>query len=808
MTAILLFAIGLLFSTMAFIKGEGLWSSARLFMFGLMSRPFYIFGFMLLYLAVQLAMDKFGKKPGIRVSIMVTLYLLILGAAQIYSNSQPYGNLLTRLGLLYTNGQALRGGGLLSSVIAFPLSSIGAPGDKIVVIILIFIMFMIASGTTLGDLLRFSKKPVTDVGEAYSEKLQRNEELQREAKAPKRVVNIDIPLDDDTGKKKKSRKTAEAEPEPVKVTAKEKLLEAARSEENTETEVAPAPEIPPAQPEETNIAEEDGPSQESLAYISSLIRSKTAPKAEDTPAQANLTPTDGSLYPAHETEETIEGQLSFEPTDGAHRNPPVYTLPGVDLLRQPPKASGAPGPEELTSNAQRLVDTLQSFGVQTKIVDISCGPAVTRYELQPAAGVKISRITGLSDDISLGLATSGVRIEAPIPGKSAVGIEVPNSKVSPVNIREVVDSPEFRDHQSKISFALGKDISGTITIADIAKMPHLLIAGSTGSGKSVCINSIIISLLYNAKPSEVKLLMIDPKVVELGIYNGLPHLLVPVVTDPKKAAGSLGWAVTEMLKRYQIFAQHGVRDLGGYNRFCKDKPELEPLPQIVIIIDELSDLMMAAPNEVEDYICRLAQMARAAGMHLVIATQRPSVDVITGIIKANVPSRISFAVSSQIDSRTILDMGGAEKLLGQGDMLYYPVGAPKPLRVQGCFVTEDEITRVVSYIKSNDVPEYSQEIIEEIERQTPAEKGSRSSSSDNDSGDRDPMLADAIEVVVEAGQASTSLLQRRLKLGYARAARIMDEMELAGVIGPFEGSKPRQVLISRDRWLEMKNTMS
>ena len=484
-----------------------------------------------------------------------------------------------------------------------------------------------------------------------------------------------------------------------------------------------------------------------------------------------------------------------------------YTPPPVELLNDMPQTTDPNLQEELRINAEKLVDTLRSFGVQTRIVDIARGPAVTRYELQPSAGVKISKITGLADDIALNLAASGVRIEAPIPNKPAVGIEVPNKVVSTVSIREVIDSDEFRSAKSKRSVALGRDIAGKITIADLAKMPHTLIAGATGSGKSVCINSLIVSILYKATPDEVKLLMVDPKMVELGIYNGIPHLLVPVVTDPKKAAGALAWAVNEMLNRYQMFKDYGVRDLAGFNRMAPDRG-LKTMPQIVIIIDELADLMMAAPGEVEDSIFRLAQMARAAGMYLVIATQRPSVDVITGVIKANIPSRIAFAVSSQIDSRTILDASGAEKLLGRGDMLFSPVGATKPIRVQGCFVTDAEVERIITFIKeSQKKMTYDEKIMEEIERQAVTEKDKKKGG-DKDSGggfmDEDEMLPSAIECVIDVGQASTSLLQRKLKLGYARAARIMDMMEEKGIIGPYEGSKPRQVLISKERWIEMK----
>ncbi|MDR3644846.1 MAG: DNA translocase FtsK, partial [Clostridia bacterium] len=505
---------------------------------------------------------------------------------------------------------------------------------------------------------------------------------------------------------------------------------------------------------------------------------------------------------------TKSGKAQPEPAKGTDtvlseirmgRQQTLYNYPPLSLLRQQPAVSSEDITEELKANAGRLVDTLRSFGVETRITNISRGPAVTRYELQPSAGVKISRITALADDIALNLAAAGVRIEAPIPNKAAVGIEVPNKIVSIVNIREIIDSREFRDAPGKVTVALGRDITGNATVADIAKMPHVLIAGATGSGKSVCINSIIISLLYRAAPEEVRFLMVDPKVVELGVYNGIPHLLVPVVTDPRKAAGALNWAVSEMLGRYKTFADNNVRDIRGFNALAQHSGELSPMPQIVIIIDELADLMMAAPGEVEDAICRLAQMARAAGMHLVIATQRPSVDVITGVIKANIPTRIAFAVSSQVDSRTILDSGGAEKLLGRGDMLFLPVGSSKPLRLQGCFVTDAEVENVIEFVKSSADSAYSNEIMDEIEKQSVQQKGA----SDDDSDD-DALLPAAIECVVEAGLASTSLLQRRLKLGYARAARIVDEMESRGIVGPFEGSKPRQVLISKQQYMEMQ----
>ena len=455
--------------------------------------------------------------------------------------------------------------------------------------------------------------------------------------------------------------------------------------------------------------------------------------------------------------------------------------------------------DELKNNAQILVNTLKSFGVQTRITDISRGPSMTRYEIQPASGVKISKIIGLAGEIAFSLASSNVNI-APIPNKAVIGVDVPNKVVSTVNIREVIDIPEFRRPASSLPVAFGKDITGNAVIADIAQMPHMLIAGSTGSGKSVCINSIIISLLYRSSPEDVKLLMVDPKVVEFGVYNGIPHLLAPVVTDPKKAAGALNWAVVEMMRRYKEFADHSVRDLSGYNRLASENEELKPMPKIVIIIDELADLMMAATNEVEDSICRLAQMGRVAGIHLVIATQQLIKNVMTDTIKASIPSRIAFAVPTQADSRTILGVDGAEKLLGRGDMLFYPVASGGPIRVQGCFVSHDEEERVATFIKGNNSAVFNQLIVEEINRHGVAEKPGKIDGFD----DEDEMIPQAIECVVEAGMASTSQIQRRLKLGYARAARIIDQLEERGIVGPFEGSKPRQVLISMERWVEMK----
>ncbi len=550
-------------------------------------------------------------------------------------------------------------------------------------------------------------------------------------------------------------------------------------------------EIPPAKPE---IIEVPRPGMET--------RKPEAPR----PAPAE------QPKPVQSAQLQTGAPAQKQAADGSMQNitlSDVYTLPPVNLLNPvQKKVTQADIDNEIERNSKKLVEALQSFGVQTKLVGVSRGPSVTRYELQPAPGVKISRITGLVDDIALNLASAGVRIEAPIPNKSAVGIEVPNKVRDTVFFRELIDTPEFRGSFSKkLETVLGKDISGTMVTCNIAKMPHLLIAGTTGSGKSVCVNSIIMSILMKSTPDDVRLIMVDPKKVEFMMYNGIPHLLIPVVTDPKKAAGALAWAVNEMLNRYKMFSENNVRDFTGFNELAADPDSgLTKMSHIVIFIDELADLMMASPKDVEDSIVRLAQMARAAGMHLVIATQRPTVNVVTGLIKANIPSRIALMVASQMDSRVILDAGGAEKLLGNGDMLYMPVGLPKPVRVQGCFVSDKEVEHVVEFIKQTFKAEYDENIIEEIERQTEIVNSAQESKggSDGDIDTSDERLEEAIDFVVEAGTCSTSSLQRRLKLGYGRAARLVDIMEEMGVVGPLEGSKPRQVLMSKQEWAERK----
>lgn len=506
------------------------------------------------------------------------------------------------------------------------------------------------------------------------------------------------------------------------------------------------------------------------------------------------------LQKEEKEDKSVKEVLTIDHT--AHVEDENYEFPPIDLLSQP-KEGQAFDRKAIHAVAVRLQKTLASFGVDARVTNITKGPTVTRYELTPSTGVKVSKIVSLTDDIALNLAAKSIRMEAPIPGKAAVGIEIPNAQPESVLLREVIDSDTFKKHKSKICFALGKDAAGEVCVGDISKMPHMLIAGTTGSGKSVCINSIIVSILYKAKPSEVKMILVDPKMVELSGYNGIPHLLIPVVTDCKKAAGALNWAVQEMENRYRLFAENGVRDLKAYNELIEKQEGGIKLPQMVIIIDELADLMMVAPNDVETAICRIAQKARACGMHLIVATQRPSVDVITGLIKANVPSRIAFTVSNQVDSRTILDMGGAEKLLGKGDMLYYPVGENKPLRIQGTFISDSEIESIVENIKANSNATYSEDIIKSIETvNNPDNKGQAQESDTQD--DADVLLDEAIDLVMDTGTASASMLQRRFKIGYSRAGRIVDQMEARGLISGYDGSKARKVLISKEEWQELK----
>lgn len=790
LNAVIWFTVAVFLICVVFIKGENLWTHIHNFMFGVFGVMAYFYPFLLGFVAVLVAMDKASGTMGAKVAETGILAVLIGSCVDAFAVYEKGIKFSEHVGLAYSGG--VKGGGFLGALISHPLcSAFGKTPAIITIFLLIFVFLMIITGTTLITLFRTVSRPVKSISEqaenAYKARAEREEnEEKEETKTGKLKVvkgfNVDIPVDDIPEKRKrdetldeKQRKVlntyydsedTNAADEPQGVKEKRKLKNALKSagEEATNEKVEepakenpPEPEVPMPTPEE--IAEE-----------------------------------------TREMSETISGNMKITEDEG-------YNFPPVTLLNEPKGENAAIAAAELDSTAERLVETLRSFGVETRIVDISRGPTVTRYELQPCAGVKISKITNLADDIALNLATAGVRIEAPIPNKAAVGIEVPNKAGAVVGVREIIESPAFTSSKSKLTVAMGRDIAGNAVVTDIAKMPHGLIAGATGSGKSVCINSIVVSILYKATPDEVKLLMIDPKVVELGVYNGIPHLLVPVVTEPRKAAGALGWAVSEMEKRYQMFADRGARNIEGYNHIVEglvDEPDVKKMPHIVIIIDELADLMMTAPHEVEDSINRIAAKARAAGMHLLIATQRPSVDVVTGVIKSNVPSRIAFAVSSQVDSRTILDAAGAEKLLGRGDMLFSPVGSTKPKRLQGCFVSDEEVEAVVEFVKNGGSADYDDFVMNEIETRAVQESNKKISAaaSDDDNSDDDPMLDEAIKVVVENGLASTSLLQRKLKLGYARAARIVDAMEERGVVGPYEGSKPRKVLITKEQLME------
>lgn len=758
--SVIWFAVSVFFLCVVFIKGQNLWLGLHNIIFGIFGVTAYFYPFLLGFVAIMYAVDKIKGSFTVKIAEATALAVLIGAAVDIFS-AHPKIGFWEQLVKGYTDGVALKSGGFLGALIGEPIYlAFGKTGAAITVILLIFVLLMLVTGTTLIALFRSISRPVKAVSkqaeEVYRERQEKEENGKKELKVIK-GFDPDISVDDIP--KKRRDKTENLSRKQAKVVS-------TYYDEPMPEEILETPE-----------------GSEDKEKIDSALKSAEE-EAENIDFKA-------------ETKEFTESLENAEKDDNA------YVFPPLNLLK--PSVSGKAAIQGAELTAEHLINTLKSFGVEARIVNISRGPTVTRYELQPSAGVKISKITNLADDIALNLATAGVRIEAPIPNKAAVGIEVPNKQSDIVGVRGIFESPDFTSAKSKLTVALGRDIGGNAIVTDIAKMPHGLIAGATGSGKSVCINSIIMSILYKATPEEVKLLMIDPKVVELGIYNGIPHLLVPVVTDPRKASGALGWAVTEMENRYKMFADRGVRNIEGYNKFVDElgDPEIEKMPHIVIIIDELADLMITAPKEVEDSINRIAAKARAAGMHLIVATQRPSVDVITGVIKANIPTRIAFAVSSQVDSRTILDTAGAEKLLGRGDMLFRFATSPKPSRIQGCFVSDEEVEAVVDFIKKGKTADYDDNVMVEIERQAAVEKKQKTGLPE-DGPDEDPMLHDAIRVVVESGMASTSLLQRKLKLGYARAARIVDEMEQRGVVGPYKGAKPRDVLITMDQLMEQE----
>ena len=802
---------GIFLLFVALIKGDSfVWTGMHNFLFGLFGVFTVAWPLLLCYYAIGSALQE--SHPLLKKHLWpIGGALLLLGAAVEVFTADRGLSFAGMLAKAYENGSVLKGGGFFGSLLSGPFLVLGSPGGHITIVLLIVALVMVFTGTTVLGLIRTMSRPVKHIKDSaidtYNDHIERRqrrfdgrvpypefEDGDSQAQPDELLPESSDELEEKKRKLLETYSGVDENGEPIvgasgKSSAKISLSADGGEEETPILDEALLEKFRPSGAKRDTSADgQDG------REISS--HSKPAAKAAD-PFDSGA---GASGAGASGAGASGAGASGIEITMPAEE----YRYPSIALLKKPPAENNEDISNELKTNAARLIETLRSFGVEARVKDISRGPAVTRYELQPAAGVKISKITNLADDIMLNLATAGVRIEAPIPNKSAVGIEVPNRIVSIVNVRELIENQQFSGAKSSLSVALGRDIAGAPVIGDLGKMPHVLVAGATGSGKSVCINSILMSLLYKSGPEDVKLLLIDPKVVELGIYNGIPHLLVPVVTDPRKAAGALGWAVGEMLKRYKLFADNNVRDVAAYNELAsKDDNELSRMPRVVIVIDELADLMMAAPSEVEENICRLAQMARAAGMHLVIATQRPSVDVITGVIKANIPSRIAFSVSSQVDSRTILDMGGAEKLIGRGDMLYYPVGAVKPVRVQGCFVSDKEVEAVVDYVKGKAINEYDEEILAEIDRLAVAEK-SQKRDKDEASDTVDEMYPQAVDVVLEAGLASTSLLQRRLKLGYARAARVIDQLEERGIVGPFEGARPRQVLITRAQWMEIQ----
>lgn len=676
----------------------------------------------------------------------------------------------------YYLGEQDKGGGALGAVAAVPLAKLLGDIGAVILCIGIAIVFLVFTfGINMSDIINM-----------FVEKIENKREERLEEKEERNKQEIK-----ETAQERRKREREERMAEKARIKA-EKIAKAQNNKELMDNQI------------KINFGGRILDEPENTKGLKKYDHSNDdlEPLTRDSKKEMQPDVLENNLFKQEEEKKEDKRKEVLQLEHAMVVEDEHYEYPPVELLSKGKAKALKGGAKALTDTATKLQKTLYSFGVSAKVENVSVGPAITRYELKPAEGVRVSKIANLADDIALNLAAETIRIEAPIPGKQAVGIEVPNKEKETVHLREVLESKEFQENKSKLTVALGKDVAGNTQLADIAKMPHVLIAGSTGSGKSVCINTIITSIIYNAKPSEVKMVMVDPKVVELSVYNGIPHLLIPVVTDPKKAAGALAWAVQEMDDRYNKFASKGVRDLKGYNKAIEKEGGVGKLPQIVIIVDELADLMMVAAKDVEEAICRLAQKARAAGMHLVIATQRPSVDVITGLIKANVPSRIAFAVSSQVDSRTILDTVGAEKLLGKGDMLFFPSGAPKPSRVQGAFVSDDEVEKIVDFVKSNGTATYSEDILESIENNNKSDKELAQEQTADD--DTDPFLMDAIQTVVETGQASTSFIQRRFKVGYARAGRIIDQMEERGVISGYQGSKPREVLMTLDKLNELK----
>ena len=775
---VVLFALSVLFFFISVIKGQGAW----LFLHNLYVGAFgmfasWVFPILTIVITVLYSIKEHEPKLLLVKSAESVAMILFISAFIHICRNQPGDVFKEAVVNSYNSAPEIFNGGFFCAVLGWLMLTFGKAPAVIVDLILIFVVFMFLSGITIIQFLKGAAKPATATYDKVKPAIDEKIEQRKRAKAA-----IDVPLDpvapseeneqeSDKSKKKKKKKDESEAPQSEEMRVSQQIID------------------------DINAAIEKKKAEKVHNNSQIVQEPKSIDEIVENATDSNAKKASSDNDKASEKFEVTGEQMNSTVED--------YVIPPVSLLKAAKHAKEKDISNELKNSAEKLVETLHSFNVDATITDISRGPSVTRYELKPATGIRISKITTLTDDIALNLAATSIRIEAPIPGKSAVGIEVPNSIRNSVSMREIVDSPEFSRQKSKLSAGLGKDISGNCVFCDVAKMPHLLIAGTTGSGKSVCMNSIIVSILYRAKPDEVKFLMIDPKQVEFSKYAGIPHLLVPVVTDARKASGALGWAVSEMLQRYAKFSETGVRDIEGYNKYVQKHDDMEPMPKICIFIDELADLMMAAPKEVEDSICRLAQMARAAGMHLVIATQRPSVDVITGLIKSNISSRIALTVSSQIDSRTILDSSGAEKLLGKGDMLYSPIGANKPTRVQGCFISDEEIEELCDFIKNQGESEYDENIQKEIEAKAVQEKKSPFEGDDEDSN-YDPLFEKAAEIVMETGTASTSFLQRKLSVGYARGAKIIDQLQEYGVIGPPEGSKPRQVLMNKQMWLEKR----
>ena len=822
--SVILFACAVLFFLLAFIHGNAGWYFMHRVIRG-------IFGFSIVIVPIILLITAYytEKREGMSLSrrllFSAGLTVLVSSFFQIiFMGDIGKKGFFRAIGYLYTTAadDAFQSGGVISAVLAYPfLRIIGTPGAQIIIALLLFVAIMWMLDMSMQQLWYYICWPFRKLRELWNKEPDwaddiPDTDISGEPELPQ-AEEPEFLLPEQTGPKRaKVHRKGSRPAEPVPEPAADDSLESAIPD-FVEDNSPLSPDL------DAMIRDSYSQPQDNAPYTPAYDMDIDIPIPEDEPdngaivSPEELMQDPPELFTPDAETAPAETAAPAAPASEPVSQPPArpYQIPSIDFLQNGVSRAGDPAvDQEMKEKAGILVETLKSFGVTVRITGIFRGPSVTRYEIQPAAGIKVSKITGLADDIALSLAAQGVRIEAPIPGKPAIGIEVPNSHKDTVSLREILESDSFRSSRSKLAFAVGRDIAGNAVVGDIARLPHMIIAGATGSGKSVCTNSIIMSILYHATPEEVKLILIDPKIVEFTVYEGIPHLLIPVVTDPKKAAGALNWAVQEMQRRYNLFAENSVRDLGDYNAAAAQPGSgLEPMPQIVVIIDELADLMMTTSKEVEDSICRLAQKARAAGMHLIIATQRPTTDIITGLIKANIPSRIALSVMSQVDSRTILDTGGAEKLLGHGDMLYLPNGKIKPVRVQGCFTSTKEIEKVVDFIKSQTQSEYSDEIMEQVEQSIPVTKAEAkelraaekaAAVNEPEPGSDEDVLERAIEVVVEAGQASTSSLQRRLKLGYARAARMMDELEQMGVIGSYEGAKPRKVLMTKEQLAERK----